>query len=100
MRTFRLLLLAATLPLTAGCTTAFVPSSGNMATLDDVDFSQIATMRRGESCATTILGVFTQGEAMITTAAQNAGISKVELVEHKVSANPLYAQQCVIVFGR
>lgn len=99
MRRIRMLALAAIIPLTAACTTAFVPSSGNMVAIDQVDFTTIGNMKRGEACATTILGIFTQGDAMITTAARNAGISTVEIVEHKVSANPLFAQQCIIVFG-
>lgn len=100
MRNIRLLTLAALIPLAAGCTTAFIPSGTNIANLSTVDFSAVDQMRRGEACATTILGIFTQGDAMITTAARSAGIRTVEIVEHKVSANPFYAQQCVIVFGR
>ena len=100
MRTTRFLALAALMPLAAGCTTAFVPSGVNLVSVDDVNFAEVANMKRGEACATTILGIFTQGEAMLTTAARNGGISRVELIEHKISANPLFAQQCVIVFGR
>lgn len=100
MRTIRFLALAALIPFAAGCTTAFVPSGVNMVSVDDVNFSEVSSMKRGEACATTILGLFTQGEAMLTSAARNGGISRVEMIEHKLSANPFFSQQCVIVFGR
>lgn len=100
MRNIRPWALAALIPLLAGCTTAFVPSGTNIANLATVDFSTVDDMRRGEACSTTILGIFTQGDAMITTAAENGGISHVDIVEHKVSMNPFYSKQCVIVFGR
>lgn len=92
--------LAFTASILSGCATAFVPSSVNTTNLESVNFADVETMRRGESCATTILGLFTQGDALVTDAAANGGISQVEIVEHKLSANLLFSQQCVIVFGR
>lgn len=100
MKRMRVMVLATLVPLLAGCTTAFAPTSMNVADLANVDFSNVQTMKQGESCATTILGLFTDGEAMVTTAARLGGISKVEVVEHKFSGNPLFSKQCVIVFGR
>lgn len=96
----RLLVTASLLPLVAGCTAAFVPSSINTTDLATVNFSDVQNMRRGEACSTTILSLFTQGEALVTAAARNANISRVAVVEHKISTNPLIARQCVIVFGR
>ena len=96
----RLFAVAASLPLVAGCTAAFVPSSINTTELANVNFTEVQNMRRGESCSTTILGLYTDGEAMVTSAARSAGISRVSVVEHKLSSNPLFARQCVIVFGR
>lgn len=101
MRTARILMLAAAIPiLMAGCVTAYVPTSTNMTSLEDVDFTEIGSMRRGEACATTWLGLFTQGDAMTTTAAQEAGIRTIQVVEHKISANIIFTKQCAIVFGR
>jgi hypothetical protein len=100
MRKIRWALLGTAIPLLSACTAAFVPASINTVDLTNLNFAEVDNMRRGEACATTILGLFTDGEAMITSAARNARISKVEVIEHKVSGNPLFSRQCVIVFGR
>jgi hypothetical protein len=100
MRKIQLAVIGILIPLCSACTAAFAPATMNTVSLNDLNFAEVENMRRGEACATTILGLFTDGEAMVTTAARNGRISRVEVVEHKVSGNPLFSRQCVIVFGR
>ncbi|MFN2533423.1 MAG: TRL domain-containing protein [Pyrinomonadaceae bacterium] len=57
-------------------------------------------MKQGESCATTYLGLFTDGSALISDAAKAGGLRKVDLVEYKMSSNPLFSRQCAVVYGQ
>jgi hypothetical protein len=84
----------------SACNTAFVSNGMNTANLQTVDFARLNQMKSGESCATTILGLFTDGSAMISDAAKSGGLRRVDLVEYKISANPLFSKQCAIVYGQ
>lgn len=56
--------------------------------------------KKGEACATNILGIITTGDASVQTAAQQAGITKVGSVDNKyTNILGLYAKYCVIVTG-
>jgi hypothetical protein len=57
--------------------------------------------KRGEACATSILGLVTTGDASVATAAKNGGISKVASVDHQFQ-NMLgfYSKYCVVVSGQ
>ena len=92
-------LLPAVLVLNA-CGAVFATNGMNTSDLQTVDFSKLGQMKRGESCATTILGLFTDGSSLISDAARSGGLRKVDLVEYKFSANPLFSKQCAIVFGQ
>jgi hypothetical protein len=72
----------------------------NTANLQAVDFARLGQMKSGESCATTVLGLFTDGSALISDAAKAGGLRKVDLVEYKFSVNPLFSKQCVMVYGQ
>lgn len=84
---------------TNACAAGFASNGINTANLQTVDFSRLSQMKSGESCATTVLGLFTDGSALISDAARVGGLKRVDLVEYKVSVNPLFSKQCAIVYG-
>jgi hypothetical protein len=92
-------IIPATILLTA-CGAAFASNGINTANLQTVDFARLSQMKSGQSCATTFLGLFTDGSAMISDAARAGGLRKVELVEYKITANPLFSKQCAMVYGQ
>ena len=56
--------------------------------------------KRGESCATSVLGIVTTGDASVATAAKNGGITKVASVDHQFqNILGIYAKYCVVVSG-
>lgn len=56
--------------------------------------------KRGESCASSVLGLVTTGDASVATAAKNAGITKVAAVDHQFTdILGVWAKYCVIVSG-
>jgi hypothetical protein len=64
------------------------------------DHNQTIGSKRGESCATNILGLIATGDASVVEAARQAGIQKVTSVDYSVSnVLGLYATYCVIVTG-
>lgn len=56
--------------------------------------------KRGEACASSILGLVTTGDASVASAAKRGGISKIATVENRFDqVLSLYASYCVIVTG-
>jgi hypothetical protein len=100
LQKFSSLSAALALIVVSACSSAFMSNGMNTANLQTVDFGRISQMKSGESCATTILGIFTDGSAMISDAAKSGGLRRVELVEYKITANPLFSKQCAIVYGQ
>ena len=99
LRIHKFFVLSTVLVLSA-CSAAYTSNGINTANLQAVDFSRLSQMKSGQSCATTILGLFTDGSAMISDAARSGGLRKVDLVEYKISANPLFSRQCATVYGQ
>lgn len=71
----------------------------------DVQFNERTTdnalgAKRGESCASNILGIIATGDASAATAAKQAGITKIASVDGTAS-NILffYSTYCVVVTG-
>lgn len=102
----KLRLLAAAAALTfglAGC--AQVPSDMGFALIVDSQEPVSATeasvaSKRGEACATNIVGIIAQGNASIDAAKRNGGITQVTSVDSSVySVLGLYAKVCTIVRG-
>ncbi len=55
---------------------------------------------RGESCATSYLGLFAMGDASITAAAKMANVTQISHVEQSFTNIAFfYAQYCTIVYG-
>ena len=84
---------------TTACAAGFGSNGINTSNLQNVDFSRLSQMKSGQSCATTILSLFTDGSAQISDAAKAGGLKRVDLVEYKVSTNPLFSKQCATVYG-
>lgn len=89
--------------LNAGCMGEASPVIGKI--YADVQYGMFATTavdasKRGESCAKAILTLFAFGDATVTTAKANGGITQVAAVEHS-SFNVLgiYSKWCTIVKG-
>jgi hypothetical protein len=57
--------------------------------------------KKGESCASSILGLIATGDASVDSAARNGGISQVGTVSYKYTSilGALYVQVCAVVTG-
>lgn len=64
----------------------------NTVDITNLDLSKIHTMKKGEHCSD-------QG-ASILKAAEDAGISKIELVSEKYKNFLFFTTRCVVVYGR
>lgn len=87
-----------------GCATAHSPVSGFWYT--NVKGGIQATeayggTARGESCASSILGIVATGDASIDTAKKAGGIAQVVAVDHTSnSILGVYAKYCTVVYGK
>jgi hypothetical protein len=62
--------------------------------------SNSGASKRGEACATSILGWVGTGEASIAAAAKSAGITKVAHVDSThFGVLGIYAEYCAVVYG-
>ena len=89
--------------VTAGCMGESSPVYGRIYT--DVHYGNLATTatdasKQGEACAKSFLTLFAVGDATVTTAKAQGGITQVAAVEH-ASFNILgiYSTWCTIVKG-
>jgi hypothetical protein len=57
--------------------------------------------RRGEACATSLLGLFATGDASVEAAAQNAGITDISGTDHNstIGLMGIYGKYCTIAYG-
>lgn len=84
-----------------GCAFAPVMGAINVTKWDGaIGDADVAADRTGESCAQSILGLAAFGDASITAAKNNGGISRIAYVDHRTT-NVLYffGQYCTIVVG-
>lgn len=95
--------LAAMMFGSAACTTTS-PAS-NVAPLDSIDFSDIETMKKGESCSMFVLGFFGPlGDTNLKNATKDARIRKVRYIEKTHSGfpmltMPLVYKRCIVAYG-
>jgi hypothetical protein len=87
----------------SGCAFARAPVTG-LVYLDTSAGEAISSndvgAKRGEACATSILGWVGTGDASITAAAKAGGITKISHVDSTASDILLvYAEYCTIVYG-
>jgi hypothetical protein len=84
----------------AGCSAILTPAATTYPLTEQVDFAKLAQMKRGESCARTILYLFgPNGRASVAEAAKTGGLSRVVYVDNRYDNNVLRQQHCVIAYG-
>lgn len=84
----------------AGCSAVLTPAATTYSVNSDVDLTQLSTMKRGESCAKTILYLFgPNGRASVAAAAQAAGLRRVHYVDGRYDNNIIRQRYCVIAYG-
>jgi hypothetical protein len=91
----------------AGCASTPIKgkNTGGGSLYSDVQFNERASDnmvggKRGESCASNVLGIIATGDASAATAAKSAGITKIATVDG-TATNVLsfWAKYCVVVSG-
>jgi hypothetical protein len=83
-----------------GCTGLITPAATTYPVEGGVDFSQLGSMKRGESCSTTILGIFgPNGDATVASAARAGGIAQVRYVDNRIRNYILWYRFCVVAYG-
>jgi hypothetical protein len=93
-------LFAGALFLTSACSAILTPAATTYPVTSQVDFAQLAGMKRGESCAKTILYLFgPSGRASVAAAAQAGGLSRVQYVDNRYDNNVLRQRYCVVAYG-
>lgn len=82
------------------CAAVITPAVTTYPVSGNVDFTQLGSMKKGESCSTTILGIFgPDGDASVATAAAKAGIREVRYVDNRIRNYILWYHFCVIAYG-
>ena len=88
------------LSATVACSAVLTPAATTYAVDSDVDLTQLSTMRRGESCAKTILYIFgPNGRASVAAAAQAGNLRRVRYVDGRYDNNILRQRYCVVAYG-
>lgn len=99
MKKIVLLLAGIALMGLTGCISQYSPVINDVK-LNDVDFSQAASWREGESCQIKVFGFLPVGTASVKNAAQEAKISKVLLTDYNYQNYFLFERLCVHVYGK
>jgi hypothetical protein len=102
--TYKLVLIAVLLAGLLGCAGVVSPVGNGLlftSVKGPVGATPVApATKKGESCASNILGLFATGDASIDSAKRDGGISEVSAVDHdSFSVLILYARYCTIVRG-
>ena len=99
----RIVFLVVVFAATSGCVTVTSPAIGMF--FSDVQYGSMATTntdtsKTGTACATSILGLIATGDASITAAKANGGITHVATVEHSTqNLFGLVGKWCTVVKG-
>jgi hypothetical protein len=100
MTAIRLVALTAATAATTACSAVLTPAATTYPVTEQVDFSRLAQMKRGESCAKTILYVFgPSGRASVAAAAQAGGLTRVRYVDNRYDNNIIRQRYCVVAYG-
>jgi hypothetical protein len=100
MSSIRRLLIPAVLLPTIACSAVLTPAATTYPVTSELDFAQLAGMKRGESCAKTILYLFgPSGRASVAAAAQAGGLRRVRYVDNRYDNNVLRQRYCVVAYG-
>ncbi len=91
--------LAILLP-TVACSAVLTPATTTYPVTSELDFAELGSMKRGESCAKTILYAFgPSGRASVAAAAQAGGLRRVRYVDNRYDNNVLRQRYCVVAYG-
>lgn len=99
MKKMLLLLAAVGMMSMTGCISQISPVVNDVK-LNEVDFSQAASWREGESCQIKILSLLPVGTASVKNAAQNAKISKVLLTDYNYQWYWIFERLCIKAYGK
>ena len=84
----------------AGCSAMITPAATTFPVTEDIDFSELESMKQGESCALTVLGLFgPNGDASVAAAARAGNISRVRYVDNRFENRFLWHRFCVVAYG-
>jgi hypothetical protein len=91
----------AVLPLAlAACVATLTPAVVVNPLDSGVDYSQLASMKQGKSCAVTYLFTFgPNGDASIAAAAKEGGLRRVRYVDNRYENSFWRQRYCIITYG-
>lgn len=85
---------------TVGCTAALTPAATTFPVTADFDFSELETMKQGEACSLTVLGIFgPNGDATVAAAARAGNLTRVRYVDNRFENYFLWHRLCVVAYG-
>ena len=103
MRVFALALVGASMVSLSGCQIVASPLLGGI--YNDTKYGDVATTatsatKEGKACATSILGWVATGDASVTAAKTNGGITTVAVVDHTAkNILGIFGEWCTVVKG-
>jgi hypothetical protein len=84
----------------AGCVATLTPAVVANPLDGGVDYSQLASMKQGKSCAVTYLFTFgPNGDASVAAAAREGGLRRVRYVDNRYENSYWRQRYCVIAYG-
>jgi len=97
--TKKLLSLGIVIIAMSGCSTL---TSKTTVTFDGskTDYSKLDSLKTGQACAKTVMGIVVSLDKSITTAAMNAGVSKIMHVDEVANRGFLVNSSCTVVYGK
>lgn len=103
MRVFVLALVGASMLSLSGCQIVASPLAGvifNETKYGDVATTATSVTKEGKACATSILGWVATGDASVTAAKTNGGITTVAVVDHTAkNILGVWGEWCTVVKG-
>lgn len=92
--------LAAPLLGLAACVATFTPAVVTNTLDAGVDYAQLASMKKGESCTVTYLYIFgPSGTASTAAAATAGGLRRVRYVDNRYENNIIRQRYCIVAYG-
>ena len=86
--------------LVTACSAVLTPAATTYPVTSDLNFDELARMKRGESCAKTILYLFgPSGQASVASAARAGGLRHVLYVDNRYDNSIIRQRYCVVAYG-
>jgi hypothetical protein len=76
-----------------------MPPIQNTTDLSSVDFSNVKSFKRGESCTTFLFGAIPFGSTRITGAVRDGNIKSLKIVEYETRNYLIVTQFCLLAYG-